>query len=110
MTSGLASKRSKGKSNSLGCSVEPEFSVLAHPLWYNRLSTWRIGESRGIDWDVLHDVGLVEEVQGVLRVCAFSQLFAITDATYQELMLKFLVSFKLEHNLISFHRTNTIQF
>lgn len=56
----------------------------------------RIGESQEIYWDVLHDVGLTEEVCEFLRVKVCRQLFAITNTTYKELMLEFLVTFELE--------------
>lgn len=52
----------RGKSSLQAAPMGPTFSAPAHQLQYNRLCTWLIGESLEIDWDVLHDVGIVDEV------------------------------------------------
>lgn len=52
----------RGKSSLQAAPMGPTFSAPAHQLQYNRLWTWLIGESLEIDWDVLHDVGIVDEV------------------------------------------------
>lgn len=63
-----------------------------------------------IDWQILDDVGLNEEVHGLLDEQACFQLFDIINTTYKELTLDFLASFDLKRRLIDFHRDDTIQF
>lgn len=73
----------------------PIFHTQSHQDHYARLSRRCFRESREIDWDVLHEVGLEAEVQGLLSAGAWQQLFQITDNTYEQLALEVLATFEL---------------
>lgn len=77
---------------------------------YDCLITKCIGESQEINWEVLHEVGLTEEVQHLLSVEAWRQVFSITNTTYREMTQEVLASFELERGMVSFHIVSTIQF
>lgn len=68
------------------------------------------GNSREIDWDVLHEIGLKAKVQQLLNAGAWRQLFQITYNTYEQLELEVLFTFELSHGTIAFHRAYYIQF
>lgn len=48
-------------------------------------------------WDLRADV------QGLLSVEAWRQLFQITDNIYERLALEVLATFELSHNIVAFH-------
>lgn len=66
------------------------------------------GESREINWDVLHEVSLDEEVNRLLSASALRQLFRITDTTYKRLVLEVLATFKLSEGTVAFHHADVI--
>lgn len=59
---------------------------------------------------MLHDVGLADEMRGLLQVGPWRQLFSITNTTYKEMTLEFSMTFELERGMISFHKADMIQF
>lgn len=79
-------------------------------MWYDRLIIGHIGESREINWEVLHEVGLGKEVQCLLNVEAWCQLFSITNTNYRDFTMKVLASFEFTRGMVSFHKAGTIQF
>lgn len=73
-----------------------------------RLSPRHFGELREIDWDVLREIGLEDEVQRILSVGAWRQPFMITDNTYEQLALEVLATFELSCGSVDFHHGDSI--
>lgn len=51
--------------------LAPVFHTQMHQEYFTHLSRWCFDELREIDWDVLRDVGLEEEVSQLLNVSAW---------------------------------------
>lgn len=63
-----------------------------HQDCYTLFSHHCFAESRKIDWNVLHEVGLDQKVQQMLSTRAWRQFFLITDNTYEQLALEVLAT------------------
>lgn len=60
----------------------PNFCVPTHQEQYIHLNGWWFSESQEIDWDVLQEVGVPREVQHLLNVRTWRQLFTIINTMY----------------------------
>lgn len=83
----IVSKRPRVETPTPSVDYVPTFHTQVVQECYERLSHRRFGESREIDWDVLHEVSLEIEVQQLLSAGAWLMFFQITNNTYEEMVL-----------------------
>lgn len=65
-----------------------------HQQHYSRLSHYKFGIMRTIDWEALHVIGLREGVNYLLNVGAWHQVLTVYEPVYHELTLEFLSTLK----------------
>lgn len=88
----------------------PTFHTPTHKEHCTRISRYHFGESREIDWGILCEIRLEEEVHRMLSVMTWWQLFHIIDSNYEQLALKVLATFDLSSSTIAFYPHNNIHF
>ena len=87
-----------------------QFISPTHLARYEQLWEKPFQASRFIDWDILEQVNLIEEVQQLISFSGQDTFFSIKEPVYQELTLEFLSTFNLEERHINQSFSNTIQF
>ena len=85
-----------------------QFTSFAHLACFERLQEKPFLANRFINWPILEQVGLVNEMRQLTSFGSWDTLFAIWEPVYQKHTLEFLTTFSLEERHINKSLPNTI--